>query len=188
IKKQVEGKDSEATKKAAKRLAEVRVEIRDLEEALQRWKEVQKSLSANPRPTRLQLAWALVAAEEKNWIKTIVSKRFKLEVYHFDRSGTRVLSLSGLIDQDNPSKSTEVTEKILDLEALGQNSPLGTAVERIVNEYRGSSLAGVILLTDGAVTIGDKLSEAAEKTPVPLYFIGIGKHYPWNDLKLTGVE
>src|SRR5207244_7799487 len=77
------------------------------------------------------------------------------------------------------------------LSSEGESSQLGTAVRQVLNDFRGSSLAAVILLTDGVTTEGEdltKVSRYAGQMGVPLFYIGIGDAHPVRDVKLHDLQ
>ena len=45
----------------------------------------------------------------------------------------------------------------------GPTSALGTAVRTVLQEFRGSPLAGIVMLTDGVTTEGEDLVQAAQQ-------------------------
>src|SRR4029079_6608030 len=68
---------------------------------------------------------------------------------------------------------------------------LGTAVRQVLNDFRGSSLAAIVLLTDGVTTEGEDLGQAshyAAQTGVPLFFVGIGDAHEVRDVKLHDLQ
>ena len=71
---------------------------------------------------------------------------------------------------------------------LGTESRLGEGVEAVLKAFRGSSLAAIIMFTDGITTAGDDLPKAARdasRASVPLYIIGVGDAWKTPDLELT---
>ena len=57
------------------------------------------------------------------------------------------------------------------------STQLGAAVRQVLDEYSASSLAAVVILTDGVTTEGEDLvqaSEYAKDQGVPLFFVGVG--------------
>src|SRR5205085_12001645 len=87
-----------------------------------------------------------------------------------------------------------IHQGIADLQPHSTDTQLGTAVRQILDQFRGSSVAAVILLTDGITTTAqsfseydkdlEKVSEYAEMKGVPLYLVGIGDYHELRDLKL----
>ena len=82
-------------------------------------------------------------------------------------------------------------EVVLGLRAEGEESQLGTVVRQVINDFRGSSLAAVVMLTDGVTTEGEdlvKVSRYASQVGVPLFFVGIGDAQDVRDLKLHDLQ
>src|SRR5262249_13389566 len=71
------------------------------------------------------------------------------------------------------------------LKAEGKSSELGRAIRKVLSDFRGSSLGGIIMLTDGVTTEGEDLPQAAQYAPqtgVPLFFIALGAQHQAPDL------
>ena len=57
-----------------------------------------------------------------------------------------------------------------------------------MDDLRGTTPAGIVLLTDGINTDGPPLADAAEyarRRGVPLFLVGLGSEQPVRDLKLS---
>ena len=68
---------------------------------------------------------------------------------------------------------------------------LGMAVRQVLNDFRGSSLAAVIMLTDGVTTEGEDLGQVsryAAQVGVPLFFVGLGDTHEARDLILHDLQ
>jgi hypothetical protein len=104
-----------------------------------------------------------------------------------DRHRLRVVYLTGLRD----GSWTTAEELIAGLKAArpnGETSPLGTAVRRILDDFRGSTPAAIVILTDGINTEGPPLGDGAAyaaRKGVPLFLVGIGDERPVRDVKMT---
>jgi len=73
--------------------------------------------------------------------------------------------------------------------ATGKATRLGTAVEEAVSRYSGQSIAGIVVLTDGAANEGLEPLEVARRMgerKIPLYTIGIGLPNP-PDVRLASL-
>jgi len=150
------------------------------------------------RPTRLQLAQALLGRDDPDWLQALLKRRkMKVHVYHLDSAGRAVKLLDS---QDAPAEVTDIAEPrqhgravdaILDLDPEGNDSRLGTAVHQVLDHYRGASLAAVVMMTDGVTTkeetIGQVADYAAQKG-VPLFFVGIGDQHEIRDLRLHDLQ
>jgi len=150
------------------------------------------------RPTRLQLAQAVIAQGERDWLRMFVnSRQMKVHIFHLDANG-RLIPLSDIDGrpgditvQDDALLVDRARKAIINLEAEGKESRLGTAVRQVLDYYRGSSLAAVVMLTDGVTTRDETLlqvSEYAAQKGVPLFFVGIGDDHPIRDLKLHDLQ
>jgi hypothetical protein len=94
-----------------------------------------------------------------------------------------------LKDATSQSEVAPALEAINELRAEPTNdsSQLGVAVRQVLNDFRGSSLAAVVMLTDGVTTEGEdlvKVSKYAQQMGVPLYFVGIGDAQEARDVYL----
>jgi hypothetical protein len=149
------------------------------------------------RPTRLQLAQALVAQEENDWLRYLVHQRkTKVHIFHLDANG-RAVRLT-----DSQGEAGEITEAqdrmidrahraLADLEPVGNESRLGTALRQVLDYYRGSSLSAVVIMTDGVTTRDETIGQASDyaaQKGVPLFFVGIGDDHQTRDLKLHDLQ
>ena len=91
----------------------------------------------------------------------------------------------------------EVTQAVKSIKshpgAVPENdsSQLGTAVRQVLNDFRGSSLAAVVMMTDGVTTEGEDLagvSKYAAQMGVPLYFVGVGDAHEVRDVYLHDLQ
>jgi hypothetical protein len=137
-------------------------------------------------PERLQLAQALLTRQQLGWLDTLLThRRVKIHVYHCASRAERIADVS------EPHQLVDAGQAVLQLHANGESSQLGTAVRQVLNDFRGSSLAAVVMLTDGVTTEGEDLarvSRYAAQTGVPLYFVGIGDAKDVRDLKLHDLQ
>ncbi len=139
-------------------------------------------------PDRLALAQALVANPQADWINRLLSERkVKVHVYHCSGRAHRIADVTA------PAEAEHALEQVRGLRAEPHNdsSQLGTAVRQVLNDFRGSSLAAVIMLTDGITTEGEdlvKVSHYAAQYGVPLYFVGIGDDHDQRDLALHDLQ
>jgi hypothetical protein len=134
---------------------------------------------------RLQLAQALVTHADAAWLDALLAHQAKLHVFH---CSTRTAKLTEVND---PAGRAAGAEAVRGLKATGPTSALGTAVRTVLQEFRGSALAGIVMLTDGITTEGDNLVQAAQqaaKMGVPLYFVGLGDANEPRDLILSDLQ
>ncbi|HMF19834.1 MAG TPA: hypothetical protein VKE98_21695, partial [Gemmataceae bacterium] len=148
--------------------------------------------STSWRPTRLQLVQALLAQKEPDWLETLLGqRRMKVHIFHLDANGRAINLTDGDLTMQDPQKIERAKKGIADLEAEGKESRLGTAVKQVLDSYRGTSLAAVIMLTDGVTTRDETIGQASEyaaQKGVPLFFVGLGDDHPIRDLKLHDLQ
>jgi hypothetical protein len=137
---------------------------------------------------RLSLAKALVTRPDNDWLANLLTKRkAKVHVYHCSTRAARIADVTETQHLDAADKGVK------QLEASPQNdsSQLGTAVRQVINDFRGSSLSAVIMLTDGVTTEGEDLGKAAKyasQMGVPLFFVGLGDSREAKDLYLHDLQ
>ncbi len=137
---------------------------------------------------RLSLAQALVTRGETDWLTGMLTQRkVRVHVYHCSGRAHR------LKDVTAPDEVAPALEAInaLQAEATNDSSQLGVAVRQVLNDFRGSSLAAVVMLTDGVTTEGEdlvKVSKYAQQMGVPLFFVGIGDAQEVHDLYLHDLK
>jgi hypothetical protein len=144
------------------------------------------SLSA---PERLQIAQALLTRTQPDFLETLLTRhQVKVHVYHCSSKAARITDVT---DETDPRQHAEAIQAIQDLHAEGDSSQLGGALRQVLNDFRGSSLAAVVMLTDGVTTEGEDLVKAsryAAQVGVPLFFVGIGDAHEVRDLKLHDLQ
>ncbi len=142
------------------------------------------------KPQRLQLAQALLTRGDQDWITRLLTERqVKVHVYHCSSRAARLETATQFGEVE------KTIEAIRDLEANPRHdsSQLGAAVRQVLNDFRGSSLAALIMLTDGNTTEGEDLVQVAKyatqlKEPVPLFFVGIGDANESRDIIVSDLE
>lgn len=143
-------------------------------------------LAGSDSASRLALAQRLLGKPGREWIARLVRDRqTRLHVF---RASDHV---SRLAEIESAEQAASAASAVSELKATGPSSRLGDAVRGVVQEFRGSSLAGVIVLTDGVTTDGEELSQAARhalRAGVPLTFVGIGDAREPRDLALTDLR
>jgi hypothetical protein len=130
----------------------------------------------DPALSRWNLA-STVLTEEQGELLRGIAEEHKLRVYF----------LSAM----RPSRRPDVpgvVEEIRSTQPSGQRTRLGAGVRAVLDELRGTTPAGVVILSDGINTDGPTLADAAEyarRRGVPLFTIGLGSRQPLRDLKLS---
>ena len=144
-----------------------------------------KRLIANglTEPTRLNIA-KLILKDDNGQLLRELANRYRLALYTAAGSVERISDRSG---------SANLAGSVNSLSADGpvsQATRIGDALVRAVEDFRGAPPAAVILFSDGVVTDGVSLSDAAQNLKsvgVPLLAVGIGSAKPARDIELTDV-
>jgi len=97
----------------------------------------------------------------------------RLHVYRFAARPQRIADVTNIGEAEGAVKA------IRDLRAKLEHdsTQVGTAIRQVLNDFRGSSLAAVVVFSDGAVTEGEELERVAkyaDSLRVPLFFVGVG--------------
>ena len=174
---------------------DLRAELEHLGARLQGWQNQLAAVNSSAwRPSRLQLAQALMAQPDEDWLHYLLNqRRSKIHIYHLDSEGRAVKltdtggSAGEITDNADPRLLERAHKAVANLEAEGRDSRLGTALRQVIDQYRGSALSAVIMFTDGVTTKDETIQQigdyAAQKA-VPLFFVGIGDDHEIRDLKL----
>lgn len=132
-------------------------------------------------PTRLNLA-KLLATEDDGRLLRELAGRYRLEVY---------FAAAGIERNRNSADTAELVRAVRELSADGPESQatrLGEAVRHVLDDFRGTPPAAVILLSDGVTTEGVPLADAAQdarRKGVPLLAVGLGSDQPPRDIELA---
>jgi len=128
------------------------------------------------RPSRENLAKMLLVEDNARWLRRF-SRDYKLRFFFL--SGPRESRW-----EDLGQLAGEIRKHASD----GQATRLGATVETVLDELRGTTPAGIVLLTDGINTEGpglDKAAATARRRGVPLLVVGIGDERPVADVRLS---
>jgi hypothetical protein len=132
--------------------------------------------------SRLNLA-KLLLTENNSRLLERLADNYRLNVY-WTADGTEKVPMS-----DAPA----IAEKLAALIADGPGSQatrLGDAVRQVLDDFRGAPPAGILLFTDGDVTEGASLSDAAadaRQRGVPLVAVGLGSEQAPRDIEVADV-
>jgi hypothetical protein len=141
-------------------------------------------------PDRLALAKALVTRPQGDWLTTLLTKRkAKVHVYHCS-TRAHFGRIANVSEEEDLKGAAEAINK-LSADPQNDSSQLGWAVHQVINDFRGLSLAAVVMLTDGVTTEGehlDKVSKYAAEKRVPLFFVGLGDSREAKDLYLHDLQ
>ena len=101
-----------------------------------------------------------------------LEEHFQVRYYLFDKTATRVDSVSNISPK-------------------GTGTSLSTALERVMSDFRGVPLSGIVLVTDGGDnSTGVPLNVAEELgvSDVPLHIVGVGSETLQNERELLDVR
>jgi uncharacterized membrane protein len=203
-----EGAAAPDNARSAKEVQDLRARVEELAEKQKHFTALKEKLGRGTwRPARLQLIMALLTLDEPDWLQTLLTRRkMKLYVYHLDRAG-QAIPLGDVNGTQGTERHKELLEKIRDLRAHAQASPLDRAVHKVLGDFGTSSLAGVVLFTDGITVPGadgdvvperkdadqskDPLvavAEAAGTRGVPLFLVGLGDTRGTRDIRLLSLD
>lgn len=135
--------------------------------------------SKDQPPTRLGLAQRLLL-ENDGRLLSALSEGYRLATYSV-AAGTERLA------------TDEIFTGVQNLSCDGPGSEatrLGDAIVRVLDDARGASLAGIVLLTDGVVTDGVPLADAAQaarERGVPFLAVGIGSDRAPREVEIADV-
>jgi hypothetical protein len=135
---------------------------------------------------RLKLAQLLLTRKDADWLDRLLKeKEVKVHIYAVDTDKRPVATL------DQPSDAADGRAALLKLTPDGDASRLGEGVQKVLQDFRGRSLAAIIMFTDGITTAGDDLPKAAREASragVPLFLVGVGDAWEIPDLELTDLQ
>jgi hypothetical protein len=133
--------------------------------------------------TRLNLAKAVLTQDEGRLLAELAA-RYRLHVYI---AAGRVQQLP--VKQNTPDNLRTIAE--LSAEGAGSGATrLGDAVREVLGDFRGQPPAAIVLLTDGVVTAGIPLANAAEdarRKGVPITSVGLGSDRAPRDAAVADV-
>ena len=140
-----------------------------------------------PAKSRLGLAQAVLTGDEGRFLRQLL-KNHTLRLYRFAEGAVRL----GLRDFTGPEDLAEMTQKIRELKADGNQTRPGPAVRKVLEDFRGNPPAAIVVFSDGVASTGeaDRLSPAAEVAAadfVPLDTVGLGSEQPTRDIQLYDV-
>jgi hypothetical protein len=138
--------------------------------------------------TRLGLTQSILAGHDGQFLRELL-EHHKLRLYRFSDTATRL----GTRDFAGAGDAAEMVAKIKELKAEGNRTRPGPALRKVLEDFRGSPPAAIILFSDGVSSTGDadRLSPAAEVAAagfVPVETVGIGSEQPSRDLQLYDVS
>jgi hypothetical protein len=137
--------------------------------------------------SRLGLAQALLTQNDSRFLRQLL-KHHTLRLYGFANTAVRLASRDFVGPDDIP----ELTKRIRELKADGNQTRPGPAVRKVLEDFRGSPPAAIVVFSDGVASTGDadRLSLAAEAAAanfVPIDTVGLGSEQPARDIQLYDV-
>lgn len=125
--------------------------------------------------TRLNLARS-VAIDPQTKLLDRIEEQYQLKVYFIGASA-----------RAQQGTTAELRERIAELQTGSESSRLGSNLRDVLADLRGTTPAAMILLSDGIVTDGEPLAEAAKfalRRSVPIFAVGIGSESPLRDIEV----
>ncbi|MBS0210984.1 MAG: hypothetical protein JSS27_18730 [Planctomycetes bacterium] len=127
-------------------------------------------------PTRWNLARSILLGHDHRLLD-VLGERYKLKLYLV---ADTLRPLTGELDK--------VAADLREQKPTGASSRLGESVRSVLNELRGTPPSAILLLSDGVVTEGPALGEAAQyarRKGVPLFTVALGSQNPPRDVELA---
>ena len=137
-----------------------------------------------PEASRLEIAKSVLLDSRASLLKTL-GARYRLKAYTFDDTVAPLTSSGG----DEPQL---VEQALRELQPNGIETRPAPCLQKIYEEFRGATPAGIVLLTDGVASrsASERTSAAAEQAnlqSIPIFSVGLGSSDPERDLELTDV-
>jgi hypothetical protein len=152
------------------------------DDSLQRQLREQASQAGLGEPTRLNQAKLLLSSRDAKLLEHL-SANYRLSFY---------LAAEGLerVPADDAAELSATIQRLSSAGPGSQASRLGDAIRQALDDARAAPPAGVLLLSDGVVTAGASLAEAAEEARrrgVPILAVGLGSDRLPRDVELAEV-
>lgn len=147
--------------------------------ALARYARQLLALAGLREPTRLDLAKAILLKRDGEWLKKL-AQRYRV---HLVRVGQTLRPLSDRTDAGGRFHESALRQ----LAAQEPASRLGDCLVEALQWQRGRGTAAVVLFSDGIVTEGLSLEEAARQAQqqgVPVFAVAVGSERTARDLAL----
>ncbi len=137
---------------------------------------------------RLRLAQMLLTRKDADWLdKLLREKQVKVHIFAVDATA----EVRPVASVDEEGQLDDARDALRKLEPTGDGSHLGDGIQSVLKKFRGSTLAAIIMFTDGVTTAGDSLPQAAKAAAldgVPLFLVGTGDPWQTPDLALTDLQ
>jgi hypothetical protein len=125
--------------------------------------------------SRLNLAKS-VAIDPRTGLLDQIQEHYQLKLYFIGASAKAQQGSAG-----------ELRQRIVNLKPASESSQLGGNIREVLADLRGTTPAAMILLSDGIVTEGEPMAEAAKfalRKSVPIFAVGIGSESPLRDIEV----
>jgi uncharacterized membrane protein len=120
--------------------------------------------------TRLQQGQDVLLRGSRPLMESL-ARDFDLRLYRFDEHA-HAISREELASQTPDGRATDIMQSVLDVQ----------------QEYRGTPLAGMVVMSDGIVTAGSAGVDAARHGGIPVVTIGLGDPERYRDIQIAAVE
>ncbi len=139
-------------------------------------------------PTRFNLAKGLLTKNKGEFLKQLLD-RHKLRIYRFSDNTVPLGEQEEYLKREDIDKLLPV---LTGLKAEGQLTRPGPAVQKVLDDLRGTPPSAIVLLSDGITTTTDNeklttVAEAARNRLVPIYTVALGSEEPARDLQIYGL-
>lgn len=145
--------------------------------------------SADPlRPTRFELARAVMEADQAAWLKKLAGEQ-RVHLYAFEGATQPIAVI------DSPEQVDEalrvLADKSSDKKWFGLRTEPVACMEKVLGDLAGQTVTGLVLLSDGRATLSaktDTLKEMVESRGIPVFPLGLGSTEPPKDLEIRNVS
>jgi hypothetical protein len=120
--------------------------------------------------TRLQQGKEVLLRGNRPLVESL-ARDFDLRLYRFDEHA-RAVSREELASLTPDGRATDIVQSVLDVQ----------------QEYQGTPLAGMVVMSDGIVTTGSAGVEAAKHGGSPVVTVGLGDPEHYRDIQIAAVE
>ena len=146
----------------------------------QHWLEDKKL----PVASRLEIAKSVLLDSRASLLRTL-GTRYRLKAYTFDDTLAPLAASGG-------DELQHIELALRELQPIGAETRPAPSLQKIYEEFRGATPAGIVLLTDGVASrsASERTSAAAElanQQSIPILPVGLGSSDPERDLELTDV-
>lgn len=142
-------------------------------------------------PSRINRAKRVWLAQNGRLLRRL-SEHFRLKFYCAGAT-LDVAQVGGFAGDGLPSEENigELMQQISDWSPNQKESLLGTALVQIIKQNSGTTNAGIVLFSDGALTGGKSFELAirqANRYKMPVYTVGLGDHRRPKDVEISRVH